>query len=252
MATEFKVEREQDLPAAPEQVWKAVATRDGNVGWLYPMDVEPRVGGTVSRGPSTVLAWEPPHRFVCRYADDTGFSNTLTYLVDEQDGGDRSHLRMSIHWVHEGVPDANWDTKSDAAEKHVDFYQHSLAEYLTHFAGRTAAYVRASRPEPTSDPGDFASLRRHLGLPDGVAVGDGVKIRLDDALGGPQSAVVDYLTADFLGLRTSDALYRFFNGSTWNWPIWAGHHIFAGHVDEESATRAWSAWLDKAVTRPSA
>ncbi|MEV7864019.1 SRPBCC domain-containing protein [Streptomyces hirsutus] len=250
MAHDFQVRHEQDLPVPPDHAWKALTTYDGNVGWLYPMEVEPRVGGTVSRGPSTVLEWEPPHRFICRYADDTGFSNTLTYLVDEREGG-TSHLRMSIHWVHEGTPDENWGTKTDAAEKHVHFYQHGLSQYLAHFDGRTAAYVRAMHGEPTSDPGQFATLQRHLGLADGTAAGDTVRLTLDAELGGPQDAVVDYLDGDFLGLRTDDALYRIFNGSTWNWPVWAGLHLFRDGVDKERTARAWRAWLDRAVT-PSA
>ncbi|WP_406416340.1 hypothetical protein OH809_39350 [Streptomyces sp. NBC_00873] len=55
----------------------------------------------VSRGPATVTAWEPPHRFACRYADDTGFSNTLSYDLSAP-GGAPTRLRMTIHWVHEG------------------------------------------------------------------------------------------------------------------------------------------------------
>lgn len=54
---------------------------------------------------------------------------------------------------------------------------------------------------------------------------------------------MDWLSPDFVGLRGPDALYRFFNGSTWNWPIWLGHHLFAEDTDEQQATKAWSAWL---------
>src|ERR1041384_2017826 len=53
MARELEVLREQDLPATPEQVWDAVATGAGNLGWLYPMEVEPRVGGKGTRGGGT-------------------------------------------------------------------------------------------------------------------------------------------------------------------------------------------------------
>ncbi|MFE7595076.1 SRPBCC domain-containing protein [Kitasatospora sp. NPDC057512] len=245
MAREFEVRREQDLPATPEKVWDAVATGAGNLGWLYPMEVEPRVGGKASRGDSTVVAWEPPRRFAVRATQDGGFSNTLSYHIEPADGG-TSHLRMGIHWVHTGVVDEAWmwDAKSDAAEKHVDFYQHGLAEYLRHFAGRPAVYVRAQRPEPTADPADFAALRRRLGLAADAAVGDRLRLDVPGTDGGPEEVVVDWLSPDFVGLRGPDALYRFFNGSTWNVPIWLGHHLFAEDADEQRATAAWTAWLN--------
>ncbi|MFD4535472.1 SRPBCC family protein [Kitasatospora sp. NPDC058397] len=245
MAREFEVRREQDLPATPEQVWAAVATGAGNLGWLYPMEVEPRVGGKATRGDSTVVAWEPPRHFAVRATQDGGFSNTLSYRIEPADGGS-SHLRMGIHWVHTGIVDEAWmwDAKSDVAEKHVDFYQHGLAEYLRHFAGRPAVYLRAQRPEPTADPADFAALRRRLGLADDAAVGDRVPLHLPGADRGSEEVVVDWLSTDFVGLRGPDALYRFFNGSTWNVPIWLGHHLFAEDVDEQRATAAWTALLN--------
>ncbi|WP_316528531.1 SRPBCC domain-containing protein [Kitasatospora brasiliensis] len=243
MAREFEVRKEQDLPATPEQVWAAVATGAGNLGWLYPMEIEPRVGGKVTRAESTVVAWEPPHHFAVRATFGDEFSNTLSYWIEPADGG-TSHLRMGIHWVHEGVWDELWDRKADAAEKHVHFYQHGLAEYLRHFAGRPAVYVKAVRPEPTADPADFAALRRRLGLAEDAAVGDRLTLHVPGPDGGPEEVVVDWLSPDFVGLRGPDALYRFFNGSTWNTPIWLAHHLFAEDTDEPRATQAWTAWLN--------
>ncbi|MFI6730404.1 SRPBCC domain-containing protein [Streptomyces sp. R-74717] len=245
MAREFEVRREQDLAATPEQVWHAVATGAGNLGWLYPMEVEPRVGGKVTRADGTVVAWEPPHHFAVRVALDDGFSNTLTYRIEPHDDG-TSHLRMGIHWVHTGVVDDYWDTKADAAEKHVDFYQHGLAEYLRHFTGRPVVYIKAGRDERTDDPADFAALRQRLGLADDTTVGDRLSLDLPGADGGSEEVVVDWLSPDFVGLRGPHALYRFFNGSSWNWPIWLGHHLFAEDVDEQQATKAWNAWLNGA------
>ncbi|WP_037906286.1 SRPBCC family protein [Actinacidiphila yeochonensis] len=248
MPREFQARYEQDLPATPEQVWDAVATGAGNLGWLYPMEVEPRVGGRVTRGDGTVVAWEPPHHFAVRVALADGFSNTLSYRIEPLDDG-TSRLRMGIHWVHTGVVDADWDTKADAAEKHVAFYQRGLAEYLRHFAGRTAVYVKADTGRRTDDPADFAALLRRLGVADGTAVGDLLPLDLPGTDGGSEKVVVDWLSADFVALRGQDALYRFFNGSSWNWPIWLGHHLFAEDMDEEraaQATQAWNAWLNGA------
>ncbi|MGW6204908.1 SRPBCC domain-containing protein [Streptomyces sp. NPDC055089] len=245
MAREFEVCREQYLPVPPDQVWNAVATGTGNLGWLYPMEIEPRVGGKVTRGDAAVVAWEPPHHFAVRAAQEGGFSNTLSYRVESSDGV-TSHLRMGIHWVHTGVVDDawNWDAKTDVAEKYVDFHQHALAEYLRHFAGRPAVYIRAQRPEPTADPADFAALRRRLGLADDASVGDRFTLLAPGPEHDPVEVVIDWLSTDFVGLRGPDALYRFFNGSTWNVPVRLGHHLFAAETDEEQTTKAWTAWLD--------
>ncbi|MEU9117347.1 SRPBCC domain-containing protein [Streptomyces sp. NPDC048483] len=249
MAREFRVRREQVLPVAPEQVWKAVATGAGNLGWLYPMEIEPRVGGTVSRGSATVVTWAPPHRFACRSADDNGFSNTLSYTIHGREDG-AAGLSMGIHWVHEGTVDDGWDTRADAAEKHIDFYQHSLAQYLRHFDGRPATYVKATRPSPPTASDTFTAVRKRLGLAEDAAVGDTVRMDVPHELGGPVEALVDFLSDDFIGLRTGDGLYRFYNGSVWNWPLWLGHHLFAddvGDADEERAAQAWHAWLAEAA-----
>ncbi|MYY04435.1 MULTISPECIES: hypothetical protein [unclassified Streptomyces] len=245
MAREFEVRRQQDLPATPEQVWNAVATGAGNLGWLYPMEIEPRVGGKVTRGDATVVAWEPPHHLAVRAVQDDGFSNTLSYRVEAADDG-TSRLRMGIHWVHTGVVDDawNWEAKTEVAEKYVDFHQHALDEYLRHFAGRRAAYVPAHCPEPTSDPGDFATLRRRLGLADDAVVGDRFTLLAPGPEYEPVEVTVDWLSTDFVGLRGPDALYRFFNGSTWNVPIRLAHHLYAEDTDEEQATKAWNAWLN--------
>jgi hypothetical protein len=244
MTREFKVRHEQDLPGTVEQVWAAVATGAGNLGWLYPMEIEPRVGGKVTRSDSTVTVWEPPSHLAVRATiPEGGFSNTLSYQIEPLDSG-TSHLRMGIHWVHEGVWDEAWDTKADAAEKYVYFYQHGLAEYLRHFAGRPAVYVKAQRPEPTTEPADFAALRRRLGLRDDAAVGDRLALDVPGMDSGPEEVVVDWLSPDFVGLRGPDALYRFFNGSTWNWPIWLAHHLFAEDTDEQQAVQAWTKWLN--------
>lgn len=233
---ELKVDREQVLPRTPDRVFRAVATTEGNVGWLYPMDVEPRLGGAVSRGSSTVVAWDPPHEFACRTPDLDGFTNTLSYRVEPHPDG--SLLRMGIHWVHTGTPDDGWDTRADAAERHVDFYQHSLAEYLRHFDGRPATYVKASRPGPPTSPDAFDAVRERLGVPPEAAAGDVVRALLP---GGPVEVQVDHRDGDFLGLRGPDGLYRFYNGARWGWPLWVGHHLFTPVPDTDDAT--WDTWL---------
>lgn len=243
MPREFTVTREQNLPTTPERVWRAVTTAAGNLGWLYPMEVEPRVGGTVSRADAKVTEWEPMHRFACRATDGTGFSTTLRYLVDQHDG--EARLRMGIYWLHEAEPDDGWDTRAYAVEKYVDLYQHSLREYLAHFDGRTATYVTATRDTPAR-PHEFDAVARGLSLPDTAEAGDSVRLTPHglEALDG----VLDYRDENFIGVRTGNGLYRFFRGDRWNAPTWLAHHLFTANIDGEQVTQHWQAWLNKTTS----
>jgi hypothetical protein len=81
---------------------------------------------------------------------------------------------------------------------------------------------------------------RELGLGATPEVGDRVEAGLD---GMEVAGVVDYVSRDFLGVRTDDAMYRFITG--FDGSIVLGHHIFSP-VDRESTERAWQAWVDRA------
>jgi hypothetical protein len=242
MAKKFEILREKELPAAPEQVWEAVATGPGTLRWLFPMEIEPWVGGAVSRGPSTVSVWDPPRHFACRYQNEDGLSTALDYDIDAREGGS-SVLRTAIRWVHNGIVDDGWDIRADAAEQHTDFYQHTLGQYLRYFSGRPATYLQIERSvDAATQARAFTVLRRGLGLTDDVAEGDAVQLAppgLD-----PLDAVADYLSPRFIGLRTSDGLYRCYGGNAWGWPIRVAHHLFASDADRDKAERAWRGWLD--------
>ncbi len=245
MAKKFEIHRENELPATPEQVWDAVATGPGNLRWLFPMEIEPWEGGAVSRGPSTVTAWDPPRRFACRRKNEDGFSSALEYLIEAHDGGN-TILHTVIRWVHNGIVDDGWATRADAAGKHAEFYQHTLGQYLRYFSGRPATYVQVQQPVGATEADAFTVLRRGLGLTDDVGEGDAVWLALPGL--DPLDAVVDYLSPQFIGLRTADGLYRFFGGNAWGRPIHLGHHLFADDADQDKAEHAWRMWLDEVFT----
>jgi hypothetical protein len=238
MAREFEVRWEGELPATPQEVWEAFTVH--TAGWLWKIEYEPRVGG-VERGLTAcggaVTVWDPPRHFTTRAEDGHGV-NQLDYRLEPRGSG--TYLR----YVHRGAIAGDYDTELDACQQHTAFYNHSLGEYLRHFSGRVATYIACEAPE-VSAQGGLAALRRAIGLPespaDGPATGD--RVRLTPA--GLQSidGVVDYSTPAFLGVRTDDALYRFYGRDAWGWPVGVAHHLFAADTDSEATGQAWSTWL---------
>jgi hypothetical protein len=239
MGAELEIRRENELPATPEQVWDAVATGPGARGWLALMKIEPKVGGVVSHGPSTVTVWDPPHRFACRH-ERGGLSVVVEHRIEARDAKS-TVLRTMIRRVHSGIIPDNWETRTDATDKHATFNLHTLGQYLRYFRGRPATLVRAHGPAAATEANAFVVLRRGLGLTDDVAEGDAV--HLAPAGLDPLDAVVDYLSPHFIGLRTADGLYRFIGDNAWGLPVFVTHHLFADEVDQIKTTQAWRLWL---------
>jgi hypothetical protein len=231
MDNRFTVRWQGDLAGRPEQVWDAITA--GGVGWLWPIAYEPRVGGRskdIEEGGGTVTVWEPARHFATKA--DEGF-NELDYVLTPAPGGG-----TTLRYEHRGETTGDHDVELDACRQHTDLYYHSLVEYVGHFAGRDATYVSADAPASSSSAGSFAALKRALGLPDDVAVGDTVTLRPE---GLPAvEGVVDYATPAFLGVRGTDALYRFYGRDHWGWPVGVAHHYFADPVPAD----AWQAWLN--------
>lgn len=235
---EFEIAREFEVDASPRQVWDALTT--GTAGWLWPMEYEPRVGGAAPFG-GTVVRWDPPRRLVSRTADAgvPGLAvQRLDHAVEPCDGGRRSRVR----YVHSGVFTDDWDVRYDAAARHTDFHLHTLGEYLRHFAGRPAAFTTLAAPGAAARaPDAFARLARELGIPEDAA--EGARVRVE-APGGPLDAVVDFRSRHFLGLRTDDALHRFFGRNHFGAPVALSVHDFAPHADAKGTELAWRDWLE--------
>jgi uncharacterized protein YndB with AHSA1/START domain len=243
MSREFEIRREVELPATPDEVWDAVATGAGTAAWLFPSggDPEPRVGGKAPDG-STVTAWDPPNHFAVRYEGEDGFFNALEFVIEGRQGG-----TTVLRYAHSGIITDDWDNQYDAANQHTDFYLHTLGQYLEHFKGRAATYVGEvpggiNAPASSAQPGAFDTLRSALGLGGGVAVGDAVRIEPQgvEALDG----VVDYVHANFLGIRTADSLYRFYGRNAFGMPVGMQIHAFGDGVDKDATQAAWQEWLN--------
>lgn len=234
MAKEFEIRREVELPATPEEVWEAVATRTGNAAWLFPTQSEPGEGGPVK-------VWDPPHRLVVREEGENGWFNALEFVIEGRAGG-----TTVLRYVHSGIFTEDWDNQYDAVNQHTDFYLHTLGQYLRHFKGRRATYIGdeeggITAPGASSGPDGFAVLKRALGVAAGAAEGDAVQLELDGL--GRLDGVIDYLRPNFLGVRTADGLYRFFGRNAFGGPVGMAAHLFTDGVPRERTMESWRAWL---------
>jgi uncharacterized protein YndB with AHSA1/START domain len=239
MSRAFEISREIDLPAAPEDVWTAI-TAD-TAAWQFPTGMEIPAGATPPAG-SPVQTWDPPHRLVIRMESPDGTFNALDYAIEARGDG-TAHLR----YVHSGILADDWADQYDAIDGHTDFYLHTLGEYLQYFNGRSVTYVGQPSsgiegPPTAGTPDAMDVLRAVLGITAGTSVGDPVHADLGSA--GPLDGVIDYMTPEFIGVRTSDSLYRFFGRNHYGGVVGMSAHVFRDDVDAAAAEKALKTWLD--------
>jgi uncharacterized protein YndB with AHSA1/START domain len=239
MSRPFEITREVDLTAAPDDVWTAI-TAD-TAAWQFPTGMEIPAGAAPPEG-APVTTWDPPRRLVIRMESPDGTFNALDYTIEARHGG-TAHLR----YVHSGILADEWEDQYDAIAGHTDFYLHTLGQYLEHFNGRHATYVGQPSagiegPKTAGAPDAMDTLRAALGLGGGAAVGDAVHASLGGA--GTLDGVIDYLTPEFIGVRTPDSLYRFFGRNHFGSVVGMSVHVFRDDVDAAVAEAALKAWLD--------
>jgi hypothetical protein len=237
MTRDFDVEWDGVVPGAPQQVWDAITVH--SAGWQWKIDYEPWVGGTehglTDRG--MVTRWEPPRHFTTRAPDRDGY-NELDYRLEPVEEG------TLLRYHHHGVAEADgYELEVAACRAHTDVYYHSLGQYVDHFAGRDPIYVASDAPPASATGRGLATLQRALGCDPTIAVGTSVHLTPTgmDAIDG----VVDYLTDAFLGIRTDDALYRFYARDVWGWPVALAHHLFGSDIDGAAARSQWDRWLQQ-------
>ncbi len=241
MTHEFELRKELSLDATPEQVWEAIATGPGIDSWFMGRSqVEPREGGTVrwtlgdQTQESTVTAWEPPKRFAVRGEGPDGSFMAFEWIVEGRDQGG-TVLRL----VQSGVLGDDWEAEYDALSRGWDMYLHTLAQCLTYFPGRTATPVWALQPEVGDRERAWTVLKGGLGLAGTIAEGDQVRLTPDGL--PPIEGVVDYVSPDFVGVRTTEGLYRFVYGRG---AVVVEHHVFAD-VGQQETEQAWQSWLTR-------
>jgi uncharacterized protein YndB with AHSA1/START domain len=244
MAHPFEVRKAIEVEATPEEVWDAIATGPGLDAWFMGRnEVEPGEGGKVRMTlpawtmESTITVWDPPRRLVT----DTGKSEdgslmVFEYLIEGRGGGS-----TVVKFVHSGfLAGDDWETEYEALKRGDPMYFEKLAEYLTYFRGRTATPVDVYGPQLPDREEAWKRIRNGLGVTSPVSVGDRVQLRPE---GLPEmDGVVDYLSDEFFGVRTSDGLYRFIVG--YEGTIVLGHHIY-DDVDQQATEKSWQAWVER-------
>ena len=235
MPRTLEIRREDELTVTPEDYWDAITT--GNAAWLWPMEFEPRQGGAAAFG-GIVTVWDPPAHFVTRVQGDDGWFNQVEHIITRtRDGG------VHFVYVHSGVFLDDWDNQYDGASQHTDFYIHTLCQYLRHYNGRPVTYASADAPAESSTPRGFDAVRSAFGITPATKRNDTLRVTLPSA--GEVSVIADCLEPNFIGLRTADAMYRFFGRNAFGAPVGIAVHDFAPSADPEALAAAWRTWLNE-------
>jgi len=240
MPHHFENPDELTFDLSPEAVWDAIATGPGLSSWFMgatEVDVDAglvrtEMGGWV--GESQIVAVEPGKRFAFRGMDGPdGRFFAMEFLLEARSGGSTVLRVVSSGYL----PGDDWEDEYEAMVSGGRMYLHTLDEYLTHFAGRPGIAVTPSAAPGGDLDASWARARADLGLDGDLVVGQ--RVTLTPTGLAPVEGVVDHVADDVIGVRSDDALYRFFRGF---FAPCVGHHLF-GTSDEAAATAAWQGWL---------
>jgi uncharacterized protein YndB with AHSA1/START domain len=163
------VEMEVLVPGTPEEVWRTMATGDGNAAWFTKATIEERVGGKLEfdfgpgmNSPGEVTIWEPPHRFGYVERDwNKDAPPVATEIVITSRSGGQCLVRM-VHSLFTSSDD--WDDQMEGFERGWPAFFEVLRIYLGHFAGKKAAYAQAMSPTKGDQLAAWSRLMDDLGL----------------------------------------------------------------------------------------
>ena len=222
---DFEIVQDTELPGTPERVWEAVT--NGTPAWMFPTD----------QWPDVKTIEEYPRHLVSRMDGPDGWFNQLEHVLEPLDGG-----RARLHYVHSGIFADDWDQQYDGASRHTEFYLHTLGQYLQHFDGRPVVFTDIQAPAASQAADGFTRLRDALGA-GSAEQGATVDVKLDGV--GRLTGEVDFSNEHFLGIRTPDALYRFFGRNAWGAPVGMTVHDFSGSGDSGTTAKAWGGFLER-------
>lgn len=243
MGRKFEGHREDELAATPEQVWDAIATGPGIDSWFMGRnEVEPREGGTVRMSfggytpEHTVTTWEPLKRFAYQApAAEDGRFIAYEFLIEARQGG-TTVLRSVISGF---LPGDDWEEEYEAMTRGGEMFFRTLIEYLRYFPSQTATPITAFGPPVVDWEHAWSVLHRELGLTGPITEGDRVRF---NPVGLPTiEGIVYFVNPHTLGLRATDAMYRFLRGFRGGFVV--AHHVFSDKMQQKNSEQAWQDWL---------
>ena len=126
---------ERIVVASPEQVWEALTSREGTAAWAFPLDFEPRAGGSVlfdygdmGTISGDVIAWDP--------------ASLLEYSWGAPEG--RWHVRVEVEEAGDGAGSVVTFEHLSPDPHHPDYaagWHWHLDRLEQHLAGGTPAQV---------------------------------------------------------------------------------------------------------------
>lgn len=252
----YRFEYQLEVPAAPAQVWEAIASAAGISAWMMPAELEPRVGGAVvfhmgpepdmtSRG--RITAFEPSQRLVYEedWAELVGEDGSdvtplvTEFLVEARSGGScvvkivTSAFGVGADWEQEFFDEMGrgWAPMLD-----------NLRLYLTHFPGQHVTPLFADAAVAAPPEAAVAAVRAALGA---GAVGAPVAA---NGLRGRVERLVDRHVLVVLDPPIAGLLSFYSFGADDSSTVHLSGHLFAdearAYVDANQDR--WKQWLTEA------
>lgn len=216
MAEEFAISRDVFIRGALSQAWWSVT--DGLAGWMFPGDVEHRVGGSAGGGSATVMAWEPESHVATRSEGPDGWFNELSFRLNRVEGG------VEAHYEHRGIlpgPDA-----LEGTQLHTDFYLDALVHAVEEFPEETAVFVQVEPEGWGTDEHALDAVLAFLGIDDAA---EGARVSIDG-----EAATIDWIDENFFGVRTATMMWRFFARNRFGGVLALAVHDFTPGADPET------------------
>ena len=250
------IQLEVEVPGTPEEVWKAIATGNGQTAWFTKTEIEEREGGTMAHfmgggaSSGTVTGWDPPRRLA--YSGPNympGAPDLVTEIHVEARSGGTCVVRL----VNSLFTDASdWDGQLESLKSGWPAYLAILRIYLTSFAGRPAAMRELSGM--TEGPKD-AAFARFLGAA-GLG-GSAAGARLTTGNGAPALAGVVEPSdekARIVRIESPVTGVAYFGAVSVGGPVmvWLNFHVYGenAEADAERLEHAWRAWMNERFPMP--
>lgn len=243
------VEMEIVVPGTPDDVFKAVATGEGNAAWFVKGTIEPKVGGamTLDFGDNVanaqVTAWQSPMNFSYVEPDwMNGAPPLTTEIVVTPRTRDACLMRMT-HFMF--TRDAKWDQLLEHFELGWQSMFMTLRGYLAHFRNQPASTFAAKVTTKETQSAGWKRLATAFGAND-LSVGTKVTSTTTPE---PVSGVLEYLHQDDVQrnalVRVDDGFFTFgtFGSHDGSMMVAVARYRYGSTSPMGDQLQQWQTWL---------